>query len=105
MKKVVFIAAVLCVFFAGHLIAQEAAVTEGDDILHITGTIERFSYGGGFYGIQGDDGNIYRPERLMMPFRREGLRVKATVRPKQKKLLTHGWGTPVYIIHIERIEE
>jgi hypothetical protein len=104
MKKAIIFASVLCVLLAGHLNAQEGSAAVGDDVLQITGTIQRFTFGGGFYGIQADDGKVYRPERLTMPFQREGLRVNATVRPKEKEFLTHGWGTPVYIIKIERVE-
>ncbi|MDP8298287.1 MAG: hypothetical protein P9L88_00040 [Candidatus Tantalella remota] len=104
MKKIIILAAVVCILLTLQLNAQEGADVSGDDILQITGTVERFTFGGGFYGIQADDGKIYKPERLTMPFQREGLRVNATVRPKEKKFLIHGWGTPVYIIKIERVE-
>jgi len=75
---------------------------EGADVVTITGRIKHFSYEGGFYGIEGDDGKAYKPLRLESSFQVEGLRVKAKARLIEGELLTHGWGTPIDIIEIKR---
>ncbi len=75
---------------------------DGADVVQITGRIKHFSYEGGFYGIDGDDGTAYKPMRLDLSFQVEGLRVKAKARLIEVELLTHGWGTPIDIIEIKR---
>ncbi|MBD3320441.1 MAG: hypothetical protein GF350_05020 [Chitinivibrionales bacterium] len=67
----------------------------------ITGTVRHFSEEGGFYGIEGDDGENYKPVNLSASFQRDGLKVKIMARIIRGKLLTQGWGTPVEILDIE----
>jgi hypothetical protein len=75
---------------------------EDEGTITVIGTVEHFSQEGGFYGIKADDGNVYRPERLTRNFKREGMRVKAALRPRTKKLLLPAWSIPAEVIKIER---
>lgn len=72
------------------------------DVLVVDGRIKRCSYEGGFYAIEGNDGNIYKPLELDASFQVEGLRVKAELRPIKEDLIFHSWGTPVEVVDIER---
>ncbi|OGW75698.1 MAG: hypothetical protein A2Z72_03220 [Omnitrophica bacterium RBG_13_46_9] len=56
--------------------AEESGNNKNGGSVTITGTIQRFSAGGGFYGIKGDDGKEYNPLGLTDGFRIEGLKVK-----------------------------
>ena len=104
----IIIACILVVVFAAAALsvaagAQEAGDTS-NDIIDITGTIQHFSFEGGFYGIAGDDGKTYKPLELSPGFQTEGRRVRARVRVIDRKLLFSGWGVPVEILEIENME-
>jgi hypothetical protein len=48
----------------------------------VTGTVQFFTFEGGFWAIRGDDGVTYDPkDGLSAPFQREGMRVSAIVKP------------------------
>jgi len=104
MKKIAFLLIVFLVFTGTACYAQQDAGGE-DDAVTIIGRVHRFSYEGGFYGIQGDDGRNYKPLYLSSGFQVEGLRVKVTAKIITKKFLFRPWGTPIQIIKIERYEE
>lgn len=72
------------------------------DVMVVEGRIKRCSYEGGFYAIEGNDGNIYKPLKLDASFQVEGLRVKAELRPIKEDLIFHAWGTSVEVVDIER---
>lgn len=104
----IMIACILIVVFAaaalsGAVAAQDAGNTSSD-IIDITGTVQHFSFEGGFYGIAGDDGKTYKPLELSPGFETEGRRVRARVRVIDRKLLFSGWGVPVEILEIENLE-
>lgn len=93
---------VLSLAFSPACRAQDAV--NDDDTITITGTVEHFSYLGGFFGIKAEDGTEYRPENLEESDQVEGLRVEVTARfsAEGRELLTRGWGVPIEILKIER---
>ncbi len=98
MKKFLPIAVVILLLSYTMCPAQQ-----DEDIINITGTINHFSYEGGFYGIAGDDGTNYKPVRLTSSYQTEGVRVRVKARLLDKKLVFGGWGKPIDILNIERI--
>ena len=99
------ILAILIIFsvFSPCIFAQNPPPPPEADNILITGQVQHLSYDGGFYGIVGDDGTQYKPLNLPDSYQIESLHVKVVARLNTKKLLTHGWGTPIDIIDIERI--
>jgi hypothetical protein len=98
MKKILILIIFFAFVVAGALHAQDPS----GDTRVITGTVCHLSQEGGFYGIEGDDGQQYKPLNLSEGFQREGMRVKVMARFVGGKLLTHGWGIPIEILDIER---
>lgn len=71
--------------------------------MQITGTIKHVDLSGGFYGIIGDDGQKYQPEKpLPQRFSKNGLRVKATVKPSFGFSIFM-WGKTVKVSDIKKI--
>ena len=103
MKRIVTLIVIFAVIAIGTSLAQaQDTETPSVDTRVITGTVRHFSEEGGFYGIEGDDGEQYKPLNLSEGFQREGMKVKVMARLVQGKLLTHGWGTPIEILDIEK---
>lgn len=104
MIKTIAILLIAAAIFTPVAIAQENSQTAAEsDIITITGTVQRYTFEGGFYGIEGDDGTVYKPTELDQGYQVEGMRVKIVARKIQGKLLTHGWGTPIEILSITHI--
>ncbi|MEM7372150.1 MAG: hypothetical protein AAF587_26265 [Bacteroidota bacterium] len=71
--------------------------------MKITGTITYVDLSGGFWGIEGDDGQKYTPnEHLPETFQQEGLKVKAEVTPANGFGIFM-WGQQVNVIKIEQL--
>lgn len=69
----------------------------------ITGTITYVDLSGGFWGIEGDDGQKYTPnDQLPDTFHQEGLKVKAELRPANGFGIFM-WGQQVNVIKIEQL--
>jgi len=68
-----------------------------------TGTIRHIDLEGGFYGIIGDDQNLYDPINLPEAYKQDNLRVefKARVSPNQNSI--HQWGKIIYILEIKQL--
>ncbi|MCJ7572104.1 MAG: META domain-containing protein [Candidatus Thermoplasmatota archaeon] len=68
-----------------------------------TGTIRYIDLEGGFYGIIGDDQNLYDPINLPEAYKQDNLRVefKARVSPNQNSI--HQWGKIIYILEIKQL--
>jgi len=76
---------------------------EENGLITAKGTVRYLDLEGGFYGIVADDGTHYDPgESLPEEFRRDGLRVRFTARPKEGVTIRM-WGKLVEIEKIERI--
>ena len=82
--------------------AQEYNPNESFEII---GKIKHFSYEGGFYGIEADNGAEYKPINLTSSFKIEGLRVRARARFIKGGSFWQSWGVPIEIIEIERYRE
>ena len=82
--------------------ADEGTGEQSGNVIQIEGSIKHFSYQGGFYGIEGDDGKTYKPVDMTSNFKVEGVRVKVTAKPIEKEFLLPGWGIPIKILKIER---
>lgn len=68
-----------------------------------TGTIKFLCFEGGFYGIVSDDGKHYDPGSLDQEFQVDGLRVEFEAETIHSMATIHMWGTPVSIIHMEKL--
>ncbi|HEU4830056.1 MAG TPA: hypothetical protein VFT04_12760 [Gemmatimonadales bacterium] len=75
---------------------------EADSVMTITGVVRHFDLEGGFFAIRGDDGVTYDPSNLGEEFQRDGLRIRARVRPRPDMGGIHMVGPIVDIIEIER---
>ena len=71
--------------------------------MQITGKVTYVNLSGGFWGIQGDDGQQYNPlNSLPSNFHKEGLRGNAKVSPS-KSFSIFMWGRNVDIKNIEKV--
>jgi len=68
-----------------------------------TGTVLFLEMEGGFFGIQADTGEHYRPVDLPETFASHGLRVRFCADPIQGLLGIHMWGTPVTVREIKAL--
>ena len=75
------------------------------DITDLRGTVFFSNLEGGFYAIRGDDRVTYDPINLPAAFRRDGLRVVATLRIRRDLAGTHMVGPIVEVVRIDRMNE
>jgi hypothetical protein len=80
--------------------ASKKALHHLADSVEIQGTVVHKDLEGGFFAIEGDDGRTYDPINLPGSYKREGLRVKATVRHRNDAVGIHMVGDIVEIIDI-----
>ena len=65
--------------------------------MQITGTITHQAIGMGFWGIVGDDGANYRPDKLPKKLQKEGLRIAAEVEESPNQMSVFMWGKAVIL--------
>ncbi len=82
-------------------IASKDAGLLGKDTFELQGAVVKNDLEGGFFAIDGDDGKTYEPINLPDDFRKNGIRVKATVRIRKDVGSIHMVGDIVEIIAIE----
>ena len=70
------------------------------DAIVLQGTVVKKDLEGGFFAIDGDDGKTYEPINLPDSFRKNGLRVTATVRIRNDVAGIHMTGDIVEIVDI-----
>lgn len=70
------------------------------DSFEIVGIVKYNNIEGGFYAIDGDDGNKYDPINLPESFRKDGLKVKVTARLKKEVLSFHMYGAIIEVVNI-----
>ena len=74
-----------------------------DPTITLTGNVTWVNLGGGFYGIMGDDGNLYIPSNLGKEFMRTEFQVNFTAERIHDSLSrSRLWGIPVELLGIER---
>ena len=106
MKLAVMLLCLILAFPGGYSYVAKADDTgESAGVINVTGRIKHYSYEGGFYGIEGDDGNVYKPIDLDPGFQIEGQAVQAELRPRDKKILFKPWGMPVEVLNIKRVRK
>lgn len=100
MKKISFslVILVLAVFL---LIPACSSETTG--MITRDGTVKLIDLEGGFYGINGDDGNKYDPVNLNSNFKVDGMRVRFYGTVVENQVNTHQWGTLINITKIQEI--
>ncbi|MFC1576526.1 protease inhibitor I42 family protein [Candidatus Omnitrophota bacterium] len=103
MKKIISLIIVFAVIGASPAFSLKVVEPSDSNVIIVTGTMKRFSSEGGFFGIEGDNGVVYKPVRLTSSFHIEGLRVKFSGRLKERKLISSGWYRAVKIDDIERL--
>ena len=75
--------------------------TPNSETLEIQGTVVYKDLEGGFFAIDGDDGQKYNPVNLAESFRKDGLKVKVTARPDADAMTVHMYGTVIEIVEIQ----
>ena len=75
--------------------------TPNSEALEIQGTVVYKDLEGGFFAIDGDDGQKYNPVNLAESFRKDGLKVKVTARPDADAMTVHMYGTVIEIVEIQ----
>ena len=82
------------------LLSTESPTIRPDDTFEIIGTVAYKNIEGGFYAIDGDDGSKYDPINLAETFRKDGLRVKVTARPRVGAMSFHMYGAIIEVVNI-----
>ena len=108
------LAIVMAVFFAGCMLLENNGTPQSEqpaaaknerlsrtDTFVLQGTVVKKDLEGGFFAIDGDDGNTYEPLNLPDAFKNNGMRIKATVRVRDDVGSIHMVGD---IIEIEDIK-
>jgi len=70
------------------------------DTFEIQGTVVQKNIEGGFYAIDGDDGNKYNPINLSESFKKDGLKVKVTARLRVDAMSIHMYGAIIEVVEI-----
>lgn len=81
----------------------QASGCSGACRLQETGTVLYLDLEGGFYGIQADSGEKYRPVDLPKTYASHGLRVRFCADPIPGMMGIHMWGVPVTVREIEAL--
>jgi hypothetical protein len=72
--------------------------------MQITGKIVHIDLSGGFWGIEEENGQKFYPVGgVPKPFQREGLPIRAKVRPAEDTFTIFMWGAGVELDSIEKI--
>ena len=80
--------------------SSESTLTPPADSFEIVGTITYKNLEGGFYAIDGDNGRKYDPINLPESFRKDGLKVKVTARPRIDAMSLHMYGAIIEVVNI-----
>jgi hypothetical protein len=99
MKKIICLFGLMLMF---SLIATTGCRNAGGELITFSGRVTRVPLEGGFYGIVSDEGERYDPLDLADEFRKDGLRVRVTARPKPDMVSFHMWGVMVEIESIRK---
>lgn len=78
----------------------ESPTAADSDVFEIQGTVVYKNIEGGFFAIDGDDGGKYNPINLSESFRKDGLKVKLTARPRTDAMSIHMYGAIIEVVEI-----
>jgi hypothetical protein len=79
---------------------SEHSTTTDSDVFEIQGTVVYKNIEGGFFAIDGDDGRKYDPINLPESFKKDGLEVKVTARPRRDARSIHLYGIIIEVVDI-----
>ena len=68
----------------------------------ISGTVHHQKLEMGFWGIEGDDGENWRPVKMPADLQEEGQKITAEVEEVDEEASFMMWGTPVKILSFEK---
>lgn len=74
-------------------------------MISFTGKVIRLEFEGGFWGIETDDGQKLRPDKLPIDMQQDGLLVTGKARLQEGGMGIQMWGTPAQIISLEKTGE
>ena len=86
----------------GQAQSDESPAKPPSDTFQISGTVVYKDIEGGFFAIDAEDGSKYDPINLPEAFRKDGLKVKATVRLEPEVMSAHMYGSVINILDIAR---
>ncbi|EIJ43876.1 hypothetical protein BegalDRAFT_3050 [Beggiatoa alba B18LD] len=92
------------IFFLGMHHNLTMAETE-DTVIELTGKVISLSIEGGFFGIEGTQGEKIHPLNLPILLQKEGLPVWLKARKADTTIGIHQWGTYVNLIEISVLPE
>ena len=81
-------------------LAPDRPAVPHSEVLKITGTVVYMDLEGGFFAIDGDDGQKYSPIDLPEAFKKDGLHVKVSARTNPDAMGIHMYGTIIEIVDI-----
>ena len=81
----------------------QACTNDAEDTIATTGTVIFLSFEGGFYGIEGDNGQHYDPINLPIEFQKVGLRIRFEAKEYSYGSTSRQWGKYIEIRHIEKL--
>ena len=64
----------------------------------ISGTVVYQNLGTGMWGIEGDDGQQYRPINMPEQIKYEGAKVRVIIKKVEEAASVFMWGTPVRVV-------
>ena len=82
-------------------VLAEVASGEGQAMIRGVGTIKFQDIEGGFYAIQGEDGQVYDPMNLPDKYKKNGLRVEFLAKPRDDMAGFHMRGMIVELLEIK----
>ena len=103
MKIFISVLMVCVCLFSLNAYTETVPTATVSDVFTFKGQIVHVFHADEYYGIVGEDGTEYRPVHIPEGYKVENLHVEVTARLRDKKLLSHGWGTAIEIISIKRI--
>ena len=71
--------------------------------INITGEVVYQDLGTGFWGIVGDDGQEWRPEKMPGSIQKEGMKVKINAEKAEAGFSIFMWGQAIKILSHEKI--
>jgi hypothetical protein len=80
-----------------------ASCNISSEYIEAQGTITYVGLEGGFWGIMTEDGRKFDPVDLPDKFKKNGLKVRVKLRPRDDLAGTHMWGQMVEVVEIAEV--